>query len=433
MTKRILLVYVVLFLFSGSAGADKAPLTLADCYRLALKRSEDLAIKGDMILETEARFRQSLGSILPHFDYSYYYNWLDVSKSASAVSSSTSSTATSSSYSPHYAERKFTLTQPLFSGFKEFAAMKASGIEKGQREDEKRRAEELLLLDVANAFYLSMQQKRDLHILALTEKALVQQIHYLKKRERLGRSRKSEVANTEASLYRLKAEIRAMESSQDTARQLLEFLTGVMISDITEVQKGVPLLENEETYTAKSKARPDVTAGEKAWKAAKEKVSVARSGLFPSLSFETNMYTERQRSVRGIDWDAVLQFDVPLFEGTQVWALTDEANLKAHEAELAYVHTKRQAYWEIRDAYVAMRDGLLRVEAYKQAYRAAQKNYVLQKIDYRTNLVNNLDVLEALAVLMDARRDYLGALYDTKRFYWQLRVAVGQVEMGEVA
>ena len=65
-------------------------------------------------------------------------------------------------------------------------------------------------------------------------------------------------------------------------------------------------------------------------------------------------------------------------------------------------------------------------DALKKAYTMAKLNYYLQKKDYERRLVNNLDVLTAIQALQDAERSYIHALYEAKRQYWQLRVAVGQ-------
>ena len=46
--------------------------------------------------------------------------------------------------------------------------------------------------------------------------------------------------------------------------------------------------------------------------------------------------------------------------------------------------------------------------------------------DYKLSLVNNLDVLAAINTLENTRRDFIHALYETKRLYWQLLVATGE-------
>ncbi len=121
-------------------------LTLPECYQLALKRSETIAINQELIKETEGRFRQALSTALPHVSF----------ESTDKRQDGTGNSAFTLRNVP---ERKFTFTQPLFSGFKEFAAMAGSRAEHRQRIDEKVRAEQLLFTDVSDAFYLLLARE----------------------------------------------------------------------------------------------------------------------------------------------------------------------------------------------------------------------------------------------------------------------------------
>jgi outer membrane protein len=401
--------------------SDK-PLTLADCYRLALKQSEDIAIDADFVKEAEARFLQAFGTLLPHVSFTSTNT-----RERAPANAANSSNISSAPYKR--AQRQFTVTQTIFSGFKEFAAMKGSNLERDQLINEKIRAEQLLLTDVSSAFYLLMQQKEDFNTVERIQAVLERRIIELKAREALGRSRHSEVVNTQAQLYSIKAQLELAKSRIVLARQLLEFLTGTSISDIVETQGGLPELGSQDAYLAKANSRPDVKATEKAWGVAKQRAYVTKTGLLPEVSVQGNYYTKRPELLQSTTWDALLTVNIPIFEGTEVYGMVKEANLKAKDAQLQFQRTKRQAYADIRDAYVNLRTAIIRTAALRKALQAAKLNYALQKKDYQLNLVNNLDVLSAIQTLENSRRDFIQTLYDTKRFFWQLQVAVGEIEM----
>src|SRR3989338_1744756 len=116
----------------ASVVVPQESFTLQDCYALALKRSEQPAIAKQTIQEAEGRFLQSLSGALPKLSFNYSHEYQ------------------SGDSEP---ESKFTFSQPLFSGFKEFAAMAASRAEGRQFRQEESRARQLLLVDVADAFY----------------------------------------------------------------------------------------------------------------------------------------------------------------------------------------------------------------------------------------------------------------------------------------
>ena len=389
-------------------------LTLADCYRLALTQSETIAVQQERLKETEGRFLQALSGVLPRASFKLTEKRQDGSGNSAFTLKD-------------IPERKFVLSQPLFSGFKEFAAMAGSRAEHRRRADEKVRAEQLLFIDVVDSFYLLRERREDLQTLETIRHALVERIDELQERERLGRTRPSEVASAEAQLRRVEAELEDVRSEETTARQLLEFLTGLdHVDAVRDPENTIPVLDpNEETYLAKSASRADVRATEEAWHVAQHEVTIARAKFWPTVGVDGNYYTKRVGVTQDVKWDVQLQVDVPLFQGGQVAGEVQETASRARQAKLQFEQLQRRASLDIRDAYVAAQSAIRRTEALEKALQAAEKSYQLQVQDYRLNLVNNLDVLQALQALEDARRDVIQVHAQLKQRYWHLRVATG--------
>ena len=103
-------------------------LTLEEAYALALKQSETIAIQGELLKETEGRFLQALSGALPNASFE-------------ASEKRQDGTGSSSFTLKKIPERKFVFSQPLFSGFKEFAAMAGARAQRRQRAYDKIRAE----------------------------------------------------------------------------------------------------------------------------------------------------------------------------------------------------------------------------------------------------------------------------------------------------
>lgn len=393
---------------------ETQPMTPADCYRLALKRSETIAIQRELIRQTESRLTQALSGVLPRASF-------EASEKRQDGSGGSSFTL------KEVPERKFTFTQPLFSGFKEFAAMAGARAERRERGFEQARAEQLLFVDVSDAFYLVLERREDMDALETIRTALLQRIDELKERERLGRSRTSEVASAEVLLQRVEADIESARSDEITARQLLEFLTGrAPLAAITDAEPVLPPIAAESDFARKAGGRPDVRAAEEAWSVSQKAVTVARAGFWPEVDVESNYYTKRVGVSSGVDWDALLTVSVPLFQGGETVGAVREAASKARQAKLEYDRAQRQAELEIRDAHANLQGALARLAALRKALGAAEENYRLQQEDYRRSLVNNLDVLQALESLEGTRRDVIHAAYEAKRRHFQLLAAAGE-------
>ena len=402
---------------SAEAPAEAPSLTLAECFALALKRSETLAIQQEMIAASEGRFLQALGTALP---------------SVSFVSSDTRQDGSGGSAFTlrHVPNRRFTFTQPLFSGFKEFAAMRGARAERHQRRYLKTRAQHMLFVDVADAYFLVIEQRQDLSALEATRLALEERLGELHERERLGRSRASEVASAEVQLRRTEAEMELVRSQVTTATHLLEFLTGLSrLGALADPNQLVLTLGPEEDYVANAPARPDVRAAEEAWHVAQQEVRVARAGFFPTADVEGNYYVDRAGVAKDVTWDAVLTVDVPLFEGGRNLGAVREARAAEREAKLAFELAGREAALDIRDVHAKLDAELTRRAALQRAVEAAEENYRLQSDDYRRSLVNNLDVLQALETLQASRRDVIQSSFEVKRLYEQLQAATGDVQL----
>lgn len=398
-------------------GDIQKQLTLSECYQLALVQSEHIAIDADQIKIAEAHFLTALSTITPHVAF------LSQDYQEKKLSGSSDPTGIQV---PKQSQRQFNLTQTLFNGFKTIAAVRQSRYEKTQFINEKIRGEQLLLLDVANSFYLLIEKREDIKALEKTRAALDGRVKELIARARLGKSRPSEIVYAKAQLYSVEASIEDAENQEVIVRQLLEFLVGWPVGELADNYEFPNKLKDEDYYVAKSSKRPDVAATEYAWHAARENVRVVDSDFLPEAAIQANYYTQRTGFDKGVDWDVTLAVSVPIFEGTEVLGKSKEANLQADQSWQEFHLTKRRAPYEIEDAYATLTTAMSVRNALRKAYTTAKFNYHLQEKDYKRRLVSNLDVLAAIQTLDDSERSYIHALYEAKRQYWDLRVAVGQ-------
>ncbi len=410
--KRFLILISFFLGISQSVFSSEPPLTLKDCYDLALKQSETIAIRAEQIKEAEGRFTQALSGILPKIDYVYSDKRQDGSNSSNFTLRD-------------IPEQKFTFSQPLFSGFKEFAAMAASKADRREKKYQKLRAEQLLFLDVVNAYYLFLGYQEEQQALGNIHQALTQRVAELKKREELGRSRPSEVASVESRLSRIEADIEFSKSEFEISKQLLEFLSGTEIPAIVNEEIPGEIALTPENIPFKAERRPDVLAAKETWEKSKKEVTIAQSGFWPKVSLDGNYYTERVGNAGNVDWDVALTAQVPLFEGGENLGKLKEAKSLRTQEELRYQETTRKAVLEIHNASTRWESSLRRRQATQKALDAAEKNYQLQKEDYQRSLVNNLEVLQAMEDAEDMRRNFININNETKRNYWQLKVAIG--------
>lgn len=393
------------------------PLTLKECYYLALARSETLQIHDEQIAQTLAKYQQAFSGILPRLGFKA----TEFRQDAAAGSGNTFTLRSRPS-------KYFTLSQPLFKGFKEFSAMAAMRAQEIQRRLERRRAEETLYLKVAEAFFTMRQQREEEAILAESERVAQERLEELRQREALGQSRPSETASAQAHLKSVQADRAAAQGRLEAARQMLAFLIGRaegwrLADDVVEAVEPSAL----ETYLERMAGRADVRAAQEAVTVAHQEVRVAGADRWPSVTADANYYTQREGFYEPIDWDVTLTVTVPIFQGGQTAGAVKEARSLARQAELVAMQTRRDAEREIRTAHAEAVAGHAEWLAFEEATAATAEDYRLQREEYRLGLVNNLDVLEALDRLQQARLGLATARARALVAQARLAVAVGEV------
>lgn len=398
------------------------PLTLSRAFELALIRSEELGMKSEMLEAAKAHFYQSLGTILPHI--SYHADHLRQDSDENAVNTDGSARNFTRETSD---QGYFSLHQPIFGGFKDLAAIGAAGSEKAQRRFEFERARQILFQNVMEAFYGVLQAQKDREIFEKTQKLTEDRINELEGRVKLGRSRESEMLTSTVDFKLTVAELEESRRAEAIWKELLEFYIGKRIEGGL-VDEGSPNAEMRtiEEYLSETDGRADIMANRENKNLADKKVIVAKGGLFPTIGVDANYYTKREGFVKDVDWDVLLRIDVPIFEGTEVFGDIKLANADQKSAELLLSMTERMATMDVRNAHRNYLSLKSQEAALKEAAEASEKNYNTLTEEYRLSLVNNLQVIDSLRQYQDIQRRYNQALFEARRNFWRLMVAIGE-------
>jgi outer membrane protein len=395
-----------------AAFAAETALTLDDYYAAALKRSEVIATQVELINQAEERYKQARGLMLPSINGIGTYTQQD------------SSGLNISNYPPDQTTTRLAATQPLFRGFRDFAALRQSRALIDAQGDDYRNARTQLFKDVTQNFYDVLTAERELKNLDEEINFDLQREKELQDRVRIGRSRPSEVLTIESTISTLRAQVEQTRTQLSTAREAFAFLSGLPadtpLNDTETLPTGYDTLDD---YLARLDLRPDVKAARQRLTAAQENVSVQRGAHLPSLDLNANRYFVRSGSAHDVQWDVQLALTVPIYAGGQIQSKVREALSQSTQAELSESQVRRQAEQEIRSAYQTVVNDRSQLDALEKATDAAQKNYEAQHSDYRYGLVTNLDVLQALTGYQENQRALDRARFAAKLDYLRLLAA----------
>ena len=406
---------ILILLPPGCLWAE-TPLTLKDCFKASLNRSEVLATQQELVLQTEETYHRAWGAILPSVNGSYSY----FHQNGSGFSSS-GNTATSAGQQT----LEVTADQPLFRGFRNFAAVNAAKASITAQELAKEWAGMQLYSDVATAFYTRLAVQRDLNVLDNELELYGRRIKELQDRIVIGRSRITEVLTAQSAQAILKAQREQVLGQLEVAKEVLAFLTGLDEAVQLDDTDAFPVkIASLESYQSQIDARPDIMAARKNVEASESNISVAKGAYLPSADLIGDYYLERPDLKQNGAWDVEIAVTLPIFEGgiNRSNVKTAESQKRQNEMQLSQV--QRMALQGIRSLHHSLMADMAQLAALQEAFAISEENYKANVKDYERNLVSNLDVLQALAAYQDTERSLEKIRYLTKTDFNQLEAAV---------
>lgn len=408
-----------------AAARARGALTLDDCFAAAVDVSERIAIAGETWLQQRFSGDESFAKLFPTLEARAIEFYQEPVQLAGASGAGRVFTITD--------ERRqvsLTLTQPLFRGLREFAAIRQK-----ERLAEARRLDvgtalRGLYLQVADVFYGALNGEAEVRTIEDTVRLEEERRREIEARQRQGLARRTEVLLVEAQLEADRAQLTRAGNALRQLRLQLAFLLGEPcdlpladgLSEGQALPSPAPLLE--EAY----QHRGDLLARDAEAQAAAEQVPVVLGEYWGSLDLIANYYAYRagySEFQRLTDYDLLLSYTVPLFEGGQTRARYASALSLQRQAAFARDETRRQIEVDVRSAYLDLSSAdALRADL-EAGLRAAEENVRLIQEEYRQGLATNLEVQTAGHLHMQARIA-LDRQRFTRRLAWiRLRAAQG--------
>lgn len=388
----------------STAAARNRPIALNDAFRLAQAKSEALAAQGQGVNQLAAFERQLKAAFGPELN-------LNAAESAAIKQTGKGVLSVNLSYS-------------LLPGMRNYIEAASAARRTEAARLALLRAKQALYAEVAQAYIGLYDLTQELAVRREQLGVSNTRIKELQDRERIGRSRESEVVAAQSQLAQNEADLQDAMRRESLAQFLLRFLTG-LDSDLAPLPIRAPEAGPVEPYLAKAERRFDIEAARKASDAARLDVTAQKKLSWPSLSADAGYYLLRPSPDGDSRWTAGLALKVPLYTGGAIQAGADQAAARLAAADLAVKLAARQAATEVRTAYSALTHSLAVLESLKKALKLAVQNAKYQTRDYGLGLVTNLDVLNAHNTLLQTKLNLEQAQARACSAAIQLEVAAG--------
>ena len=402
-----------LFLLPALAHAQASPAspvrTLREAYRAALVNSDAVAAGEQTLRQAEALYRAALGGSLPALSARNDTTWQDKRTSGDSSQS----------------DGMIRLGRSGLTGYRELALVKASRSAVAQREQERLRAEQLLLGDVAGAYYGLIQAQENTAITAQLLELADRRLVELRERVRVGRAREADALAQEVQSEALRSQLEESRRQVSARGDLLAFLVRAPIEPQAPAADAAAQPHPLEGYLSRLETRPDVAAARQAVKVAGGGVGIARADFLPEVGLQANYYAYRPAARSDSKWDASASVSLPLFSFGAARASVDSAKAAYSRQEYALRAAVRAAELDVRNAHRDFASAVRQLEIARRAGALAQRDYKLQTVDERRGLVTSIEVLQSLDRLNIANLALNTALVSTRLAAIALETAAG--------
>jgi outer membrane protein len=394
--------FLILFLLAGQLSNHFAlaeprfqSYSLDDCFTLALKRSDTVAINVEQINQAEDQIQEARANYFP-----------TISGSGAFSKQQTPNTGLGQTIFPsNQSSAAITFKQNLFNGLKDLATLRAKKSQSTSYEAAHAQAVVQLFEDTAQAFYSVLAYRSDIKNYRAEIESDQKQRQELLDSKKFGRAREADVVSIESSIASLEASVSNAKGLLATYEETLTYLTGLASdTDLTYDSTHVTESGDLNYWLDKLEDRPDVKQAKSDIDVSEGNLKATQAGYLPSLDFTANYYPYRPGIYEGINWDTTLNLTIPIFSGGSTHAQVEEQSSILSAKEIAYHRTKEQAVQSVRTVYRTLTSDTEQMDKLAQASKLAQRSYELKHKDNRLGITTTTDVLSALTTAQEATR-----------------------------
>jgi outer membrane protein len=341
------------------------------------------------------------------------------------------------------------LSQELFS-WTDWMTLKAADSQVAEAQANYQAAAQNLILRVATAYFNVLSALDTMQAQESSLKAFDLQLEQANKRFEVGLIAITDVEQARAARDTAAAAVIADKQSLANAEDQLEVITGRQYDTLSEPGTDMPLVtpnpaSQDQWVQTSLQQNLTLIASRLAADVAREDVRIAFGGHLPTVSLVASRSfnsTGVDETINGLgtfnlpswanDRQIGLQVTVPIFSGGGTEARVHQAQYQWIAAKDAVEQASRSTVQQARDAYLGVISGIAHVQALQQAMTSSQTAYRATEAGYRVGTQTEVDVLNALSTLVQAKTNFASSRYAYINSVVQLRFAAGTLDTNEV-
>lgn len=437
-----------------SFGLPAAAADFAQVYQDALANDPTFQQAHATYMAAREARPEAWAALLPQISGSAGKTWLHTSGATTQLG--TTGTQAAAPFSIYSTEDiaanqwSLNLSQALFS-WTDWMNLKVANSQVAEAQATYEAAAQNLILRVATAYFNVLSALDTLQAQESSLQAFDLQLEQANKRYQVGLIAITDVEQARAARDTAAAAVIADKQALAGAENQLEVITGRQYDMLSEPGADMPLVmpsPADQNRWVQTSLQQNLTliASRLAADAARENVRAAFGSHLPAVSIVAsrsyNSSTTDESFIHigsfndlpgwSNDRQIGLEVTVPIFSGGAIQAHVHQAQYQWIAAKDAVEQSSRSTVQQARDAYLGVISGIAHVQALQQALTSSQTAYRATEAGYRVGTQTEVDVLNALSTLVQAKTNYASSRYAYITSVVQLRFAAGTLNSNEV-
>jgi outer membrane protein len=439
MKKRNVISWVLLVVLSVTTvtleAQEKRVLSLNDCIKIALKNNTDIVSAKSNYQMSKEGLRAAWGNFLPSIDA--YGQWRKRNEELIMFRYKDFVRSKDSYY------YSFTLRQPLFTGFSNYASLKKNKAEEKMYNNYLTWTEQQTVLKVKLQYYAVLKAKQLLKVAEETFKASEEELVRIETMEKIGSASKAEVYQQKVRVGQYKLALIEAQNNLSNAKTDLNYTLGIDINTVLEPEEEsleLQMIEVDfnELINQALQNRVDYRAAIENVKSAKSDITIRKSNYYPQIALDADYnwydvrFPESAKDLKQFDnYSISLNISVNLFNGLRTKANINSAKAGLISAEAELEQTKRQVNLDVKKAVLNLQKAAENIEVTNENLISAEEDYRLASERYKIGAGTLLEQITAESSLTKAKADRIQALYDYKYTLAALDLVVGRLSIIE--
>ncbi len=431
---------LVLLMTTSVSAQTKLPLTVDKAIQFGLENSKSLHVSQMNVQFADAKAGEVNASRLPSLKFSGGYTRLsDVP--AFNIGPFPPLLTTPISVSPAVLNNynmKFSLTQPLFTGFRMDALSKVADYSAEAQSFAYSKDRSDLVYNVRTAYwslYKAIQIKKVVDENVDQVKAHLKDVRNMMVQ---GMTTNNDVLKVQVQLSDI--QLKQIDANNGVRLAMIGLNNTIGIPLTTDIDLEANIVHQPREYgdlnaliaTAMEK-RPELKAMDSQVKAGEAGVTAAKSGWFPQIYLSGNYYYSRpnQRLFPTQDvfkdtWDVSVGVSLDIWNWGTTLHQTDQAQAQLAQARDVLGQVQDNITLDLTQAYLNLQQSKERIDVAGQGVTQAEENYRVTSKRFNAGLASASDVLDAEVALLQAKTNQTNALVDYELAQARIEKSIGE-------